>query len=98
MGRYKLWLAKLLTILGLFIAVPVLIGGLADGASSKHKVAVISLEGVITDSTDTLAALYKQANDEDVKAIVLRVDSPGGAVAPSQEIYEAVRKLKDKNP
>ena len=40
--------------------------------------------------------LKKLEKDDDVKAIVMRVDSPGGAVAPSQEIYDAVKRIKAK--
>jgi protease-4 len=38
--------------------------------------------------------LKKYSKNASIKAIVLRIDSPGGAVVPSQEIYEEVRKLK----
>ena len=58
MGGYRLWLAKVLTILVLIIALPILLGVLAGAGDSKHKVAVIQLEGVITDASDTLASLF----------------------------------------
>jgi len=60
------------------------------------KVALVRVTGVIVDSTDVIAELKEYAKDNSVKAIILRVDSPGGAVAPSQEIYEEVLKLKEK--
>jgi protease-4 len=37
-------------------------------------------------------------NSKDIKAIILRIDSPGGAVAPTQEIYEEVRRIDEKKP
>jgi len=43
-----------------------------------------------------LKELRKLAKDDDVKAILLHIDSPGGSVAPSQEIYEALRKMHGK--
>lgn len=56
------------------------------------KIALLRVEGPIFDSKDTIDELKGYVKDSSIKAIVLRVDSPGGAVAPSQEIYEEVRK------
>lgn len=100
MNEYKVWLAKLVTI-GVFLLVllPLLAGVFAAVEKSDGRaVAVVKVQGVIEDSTDALAALYKQAADDEVPAIVLRVDSPGGAVGPSEELYHAVRRLKAKKP
>lgn len=60
-----------------------------------EKVALIRIEGVILDSKDIIDELKEYSDDATVKAIVLRVDSPGGGVAPSQEIYEELLKLKE---
>lgn len=102
MSEYKLWLAKILTlafVVLFFLMVPVLIGGVSQVALlDGPPVAVVQLEGEIHDATDVLKALYKQAADKDTKAIVLRIDSPGGAVAPSEEIYNAVKRLKAEKP
>ena len=100
MKEYRIWLAKIVTIIVLcMIVVPLVAGGLMAGtAPGGPKVAVIELAGVIEDSSDVLKELYHAARDKDYKAIVLRVDSPGGAVAPSEEIYNAVRKLKADKP
>ncbi|MDZ4787060.1 MAG: signal peptide peptidase SppA [bacterium] len=69
-----------------------------DIAISGKTVAVIELDGVILDSKDVLEQLYKQSADDKVKGIVLRVNSPGGAIGPAQEIYSAVKKIKEKKP
>lgn len=61
---------------------------------SPRKVAVIPVEGEIVDSRDTIELLHKYADSATVKAIVLRVNSPGGAIAPSQEIFEAIRDVR----
>src|SRR5439155_872387 len=45
-------------------------------------------------SDKVVKLLKKYEKDDDVKAIVLRVDSPGGAVAPSQEIHDAIKRIK----
>lgn len=60
------------------------------------KVALIRIEGPIIDSKEPIDTLKEYVKDLSVKAIVLRIDSPGGAVAPSQEIYEEVRKAVGK--
>ncbi|HEX8953436.1 MAG TPA: signal peptide peptidase SppA, partial [Polyangia bacterium] len=61
------------------------------------KVGVVELTGTITDGKDVIGQLHELRKDDSIKAIVLRIDSPGGAVAPSQEIYRAVmRTKKDK--
>ncbi|KWT87240.1 signal peptide peptidase SppA [Candidatus Magnetominusculus xianensis] len=57
-----------------------------------EKIALIKVEGVILSSKDTIKELKKYREDPSIKAIVLSVDSPGGAVVPSQEIYEEVKK------
>ncbi len=62
------------------------------------KVALIRIEGPIIDSKETIDELTGYVKDASVRAVVLRVDSPGGAVAPSQEIYEEVRKAVAKKP
>jgi len=59
------------------------------------KVAVIELTGVITDSQRVIDQLIRYREDGGVKAIVLRIDSPGGSVGPSQEIYREVMKTKN---
>jgi protease IV len=61
-----------------------------------ERVAILRIEGPIIDSKDSIDELKDYVKDSSIKAIVLRIDSPGGAVAPSQEIYEEVRKAAVK--
>jgi len=61
-----------------------------------ERVALVSIEGPILDSKGTIDEIKEHLKDPSVKGIVLRIDSPGGAVAPSQEIYEEVRKAVAK--
>jgi protease-4 len=100
MKEYKIWLAKIVTIVVIALVVIPMIGGAASAVKGAMgpKVAVIELAGVIEDAGDVLKALYEEARDKDTKAIVLRVDTPGGAVAPSEEIFSAVKKLKAEKP
>lgn len=60
--------------------------------SLKGKVALLRVEGPIIDARNAIDELKEYRDDHSVKAIVLRIDSPGGAVAPSQEIYAEVKK------
>lgn len=60
------------------------------------KIALVKIEGVILDSREIIEELKEYNSNESVKAILLRIDSPGGAVAPSQEIYEEVKKIRDE--
>jgi len=57
---------------------------------------VVPVEGVITDSLEITENIDEFANDSSIAAVVLRIDSPGGGVAASQEIYDAVVALKKK--
>jgi len=65
--------------------------------STEDRVALIRIEGVILDSQQTITELKRFADNPLVKAIVLRIDSPGGGVVPSQEIYDAVQRIRNKN-
>jgi protease IV len=67
--------------------------GIADGAM---KIALVPIEGVISSdlAEHTVRQLRKYAEDPSIKAIVMRIDSPGGGVAASQEIYEEVKRLR----
>ncbi|MFQ6002969.1 MAG: signal peptide peptidase SppA [Candidatus Zixiibacteriota bacterium] len=60
------------------------------------RVAIIDLHGVITNSADVIRQLKKYTNDSSVPAIVVHIESPGGGAAPSQEIYEEMKKAREK--
>ncbi|MFO0774863.1 MAG: signal peptide peptidase SppA [Nitrospiraceae bacterium] len=60
------------------------------------RIAVIRVEGPIMDARETIGDLKRFAENPSVKAIVLRIDSPGGGVVPSQEIHDAVRRIRAK--
>jgi protease-4 len=61
-----------------------------------EKVGVVEIKGVITESKDTIALIKRFREDRAIKAIVIRIDSPGGVVGPSQEIFREVRKTIGK--
>jgi len=60
------------------------------------KIAVIDIKGIILDPREINTALSNYAKRDDVKAVVLRIDSPGGAVGPSQEIYREVQRFRTR--
>ena len=62
---------------------------------SGGEIAVVELKGVITESETIVRQLKRYREDDGIRAILLRVDSPGGGVVASQEIYEEVRKTRD---
>jgi protease IV len=63
---------------------------------SSGNVAVLKISGVIEDSEETLEKIDELIETSKVKAVVLRISSPGGAVGPSQEIYDGVKRLREK--
>jgi protease-4 len=77
--------------------------GLDTETSVGARLGIVEAKGTIgeaapsgVDADKVVKLLRKYEKDDDIKAIVLRVDSPGGAVAPSQEIHDAVKRIKAK--
>jgi protease IV len=66
------------------------------GFSLNNKIGVVSIDGPIFDSIKITEELDEFGRDDSIVAVVLRVDSPGGGVAASQEIFDAVIELKKK--
>ena len=65
---------------------------------SGKKVGIVKVNGPIISSESIVSQLEKFKNRKDISAIVIRIDSPGGLVAPTQEIYEKVRSLRGIKP
>jgi len=61
-----------------------------------EKVGIIELKGVIVDAKQVIHNLKRFREDDSIKAIVIRIDSPGGAVGPAQEIFREIRKTSNK--
>jgi protease-4 len=85
-----------LCLFGFLVVLGVAVKGDDKGYGSGEKVGIVEIIGTINDSKKTLKELRDFAEAENIKAIVVRIDSPGGSVGPSQEIYDAITKLKDK--
>ncbi|MBC7712692.1 MAG: signal peptide peptidase SppA [Rhizobacter sp.] len=66
--------------------------------SNSAHIGVITIEGVINSSKDYVELLQSAEEDKQIQAIILRIDSPGGAVGPTQEIYEEILRIDKIKP
>ena len=62
--------------------------------SPSGEIALVRIQGMLMDSQNIVRQLSNYRHNPNVRGIVLRIDSPGGAVAPAQEIYNEIMKLK----
>ncbi|MGA9039395.1 MAG: signal peptide peptidase SppA [Terriglobales bacterium] len=60
------------------------------------RIGVVDLDGVILDSSTVVQELKKFGDDDSIKAIIIHVNSPGGGVAASEEIYREVKRVRDE--
>ncbi len=89
----------LFVIVSVFCLLVYVLGSSSEDGRSfalDSKVGVVKVEGFIGDTKDIVEQLNQFGKDDTIKAVVLRIDSPGGGVASSQEIYAAVADLKKK--
>jgi protease-4 len=95
---FALIAAALFLILGLMAAFSFW-GGFKDILSfGQSKLGLVKIEGTILESRKINAWIEKLANNKDIQGVIVRINSPGGIVAPSQEIYQQVNKLAQKKP
>ncbi len=105
-GRSRVWLwvligggAFFLFVLAVFTLVYVALhaGGREAGIHAfGDKIGVVDLEGVILDPNEVVDQLRRFADDDSIKAIIIHVNSPGGGVAASEEIYRQVKRVRDE--
>jgi protease-4 len=104
-GRSRTWLwlligggAFLLFVVAVFTLVYLSFGGRDEEAFGGfgEKIAVVDLDGVILSPKQIVLQLKKFADDDSVKAIIIHVNSPGGGVAASEEIYREVKRIRDE--
>lgn len=70
----------------------------SQGWSGGDQIARVRIDGLITGDQKTMDLLKRVADEDRVKAVVLRIDSPGGTTAGSEAVYDAVRKISGKKP
>jgi protease-4 len=93
-GRIKIALLIILIIIVLTFFVSLIAGII--GRPFGGKIGVVEIEGVITQSKDAMEDIVKFKEDEGIKGVIIRINSPGGSVAPTQEIQREVKKLREK--
>lgn len=67
-------------------------------AFAQPKIGVVHVDGMILDATDTVNWIRRLREDPSVKGILVRIDSPGGVVGPSQELHRALERAARKKP
>ena len=86
-------------LLVFFVLVILFVGQYAAGPgvlAFGDKIAIVEIKGVIGQSSGIIEEIHQYQEDEGVKAIILRIDSPGGGVGPSQEIHQEILRAKLK--
>ena len=97
------YLVPLLVVGGLFSVFTLLFVGIAaffgTPAALSHgdRIGVIEIVGPIMSSDRIVQSIVDFRLDDSIKGVILRVDSPGGGVGPSQEIYAEVKRLAESN-
>src|ERR1700682_3407960 len=104
-GRSRIWIWLLvggglfaLFVVAVFTLVFLSFGGQNEQSFSGFgsRIAVVELDGVIFSTKQIVPQLKKFADDDSVKAIIIHVNSPGGGVAASEEIYREVKRIRDE--
>jgi protease IV len=85
------------------LAVIALVGVIAAGIGRAHvfgerHIARLSVTGVITDDPDRTRTIREAAEDANVKAMIVRIDSPGGTVVGGESLFKQLRELAGKKP
>ena len=91
-------LAKRLLFLALILLALVGISSITSEwvqQGTKNRIGIVDITGLITDSQYITNQVKKFRQDKRIRGIILRIDSPGGAVGPSQEIYDEVLKTRE---
>jgi protease IV len=105
-GRSRVWLwvligggAFFLFVLAVFTLVYIALhasGREAGIHAFGDKIGVVDLDGVIVDPSQVVDDIRRFADDDSIKAIIIHVNSPGGGVAASEEIYREVKRVRDE--
>ncbi len=96
--RVSFWRVSALVLLAaLIVAVGLRTTGILPGKTSAH-VARVNLNGVIMGSDRRQKLLEEVAKEDGAKAVLIEIDSPGGGVTASEELYNDIRKIAEKKP
>ncbi|MCS6894455.1 MAG: signal peptide peptidase SppA, partial [Deltaproteobacteria bacterium] len=98
---FFLWILKFITVLAALIV----LGFLAERFVKKReeesmakygRVGLVRISGIIVDSIEPIRKIRQFLRDDSIESIVVRIDSPGGAVGPSQELYHFIKSINQK--
>jgi protease-4 len=104
-GRSRIWIWLLVGggLFALFVVAVFALVYMSFGARDEEsftgfgsKIAVVDLDGIIFSPKQIVPQLKKFSEDNSVKAIIIHVNSPGGGVAASEEIYREVKRIRDE--
>ena len=93
--RLTFWRTTAIVIAVLLAAVAV---GEFTGFASRSYIARLDVDNVIVNDVERLQALEDAASDSDIKAVMVRIDSPGGTVVGGEALYRTLRKVREKKP
>ena len=91
--KKKAWIG-ILSVIVLVIIIFLIVEHLQG--PSGDRIGVVEIEGVISGSKEVMDDIVDFKDDASIKGVILRINSPGGGVGPTQEIYREVVKLKEK--
>jgi protease IV len=80
----------IILFLGVFLSTFIIEGG----ALANERIALVRIEGVILDAKETIEEIERYGENPTIKAIILRINSPGGAVVPSHEIHKEIKRIR----
>lgn len=96
--RIFLALVTIFILLVVFLTILFYFEDSDTGLVVNDGIGIIEVTGVIKDGKEELRQLYEFGKNSRIKAIIIRIDTPGGAVGPSQEIYSEILRIKKKKP
>ncbi len=92
-GAFFLFVLAVFTLVYLTLRAP---SATTESGGGGGRIAVVDLDGVIISPDTTVRELKRFADDSSIKAIILHLNTPGGSVAGSEEIYREVRRIRDE--
>jgi len=103
MSKSTKWFLLILGLLALFAVgftlLVIALSGISDAptvtSGSGDKIALVEIQGVIVSSEGTVRQIKSYRESNSIRALLIRINSPGGGVVASQEIFEEVRKTRD---
>ncbi|WP_246191138.1 signal peptide peptidase SppA [Aureimonas leprariae] len=103
LGRWRVAAILCLAAAVVALALPLARTGRLDGlfrrdAGAIQTIARVSVEGIITEDDDLIELLGDLGEEKNTRAVILKIDSPGGTTVGGEAIYEAVRRLAEKKP